>query len=82
MVAPLSTLWANAQDTARAALKRADADVLGTERAQQRYERMTPGERQALERTVVQRYGQPAWSDFMRAVGKEQSDDVENNAAT
>lgn len=67
----LGELWKNAQDVTRYALRRADADVLGTERARARYESMSPAARKAMERKVIAQFGRPAWEDFMRALGKE-----------
>ena len=66
---PFSQIWANAQEIAQGAMRRADADINGTERAKTRYEQLAPAERIALEKTVVERYGAAAWDDYMKAIG-------------
>jgi hypothetical protein len=68
-VVKLSELWQNAQNVTRSALNRADADVNGLPRAKTRYEQLGAAERQAMEQTVIERYGETAWDDFMQAIG-------------
>lgn len=66
---PLGQLWAEAQTITQTAFRHADADVNGAERAKMRYEQLQPAERQALQTTVVDRFGETAWDDFMQALG-------------
>ena len=65
----LSKIWNNAAEVAAGAMSRADATVMGTERARQRYQKMSAEMRSDMEREVTRRYGKSAWSDFVAAVG-------------
>ena len=73
---PLSQVWINAQEVAAGAMRRADTDVLGTERARMRYQKMTPEVRTAMEQEVIVRFGKSSWDEFMTAIGEKNGNKV------